>query len=806
MTIDAVKTRFRHQEESVYSRIGGFTLPEQSFVGTHTLYITNQGRIFAHDTGGLFGNERVEVYDAASLGVKTTFNKDVVSLVNESFQSRMSFSFSMPASEFIQLFSSTRKSIFKISTSPPVHCYVQDFLFLYKLREFRLEANTLKLDKWEIPFHRINQLSIDPNCMVHIGGSFRVENREVAEIKFFLPYIEHLKQIVEKYNNSPKIKDVIGDTGTLHPVALTGFINNAKQHNTSLTLVAEPHRIRLLDEGSLQVVEEFTVKDDAFFYSAESQQLLVVKQNRAFRVKLLDEITRTYVTKTYIKQDHAVVTNAGKLYGIWLGVNYEGESVDVLFSPTSLRLLLDKGMTLTDSISYSELEGIIDERKWFLLHRWEIGLLVFDSEEKRDKSTAGKRIPSKSMEETRVGFLANLQPFYFVHTEKELTLYQSPQLCLQRFLNADISDISVAGLSTDTGSPFVEIEIASDNRKHRISLAYDEVQGIIHKAYYYKKAALLPQTDPKQLFLSWGRVANDFALYHLFGQLITIEEGIKEISLKKQSVEIKNRNLVNFLYHSIQAQKKRMDQIAIYLPALFEQEDRKLLSTVGVSLDDRAYKQFQQQLIGITSQLKRTLYETESALLAVSFAIIPRVKMEQFINERTSKRYKAAAGVAVLGLFHPLALPVSIPAAGFMALNAYFAKGDMIKQEDIRHQNEMHRLDFYLLKALDSFDHLMKTLYPYFIAECNRAMYAFVQQVGASYKPVIEEPPIKQALFERLGQYYTFKQLPIDESVIVKKHDLIEKVHETVQLCGQNISLIKQEVDSHVSESTAFYK
>jgi hypothetical protein len=753
-----------------------------------------------HDTGGLFGNEQVEVYDAESFGIKTSFSKDTVSLVNQGSYGRMSFSFSMKVYEFIQLFSKTKKSIFKISTSPPVHCYVQSSLFVHKQYEIRMEAHAFKLDQWEIPFHRINQLSIDPNCMLHLGGSFHVDHNEVEELIIFMPYIEYLKQFVEQYNNSPKLTDLIGDKGSLYPVTVSGAIKHTKYHDTPLTLVAEPHRIRLLDEAKLEVVEEFVVQADAFHYSPEGRQLLVVKQNQAFRIKLLDENTRTYVTQTYIKPDHTVVLNAGKLYGLWQGVQYDGEAVDVVYSTSGMRLLLTQGMTLTDNIPYSQLEKIVDNRKCFFLHQWEIGLLVLNEEGKTGPHALDSRITGKSLEEARVGFLANMQPFYYTHTEKELALHQSPKDCLERFLNADISEIAVTGASSE--SPFVEIEIASKNRKDRVYVAYNGIEGLIHKAYYYKKAVLLPECNPKQLFLSWGRVANDFALYHLFGQLMTIEEGIREISLKKQSTESKHISLVNFLYYSIQAQKKRMDQIAIYLPALFEQEDRKLLSAVGVSLEDRAYRQFQQQLIGITSQLKRSLHEIESALSAVSFAIIPRVEMESFINKKANKRYKASGALMLGGLvFPPLFL-----AGAFMGINAYLSKGDMIMQEEIRKQNESHRLQFYSLKALDSFDHLMNTLYPYYIAECNRAMYAFVQQVGASYKPVLEESLVKQELFERLGQYYTFKQLPIDDTVIMKKHDLIEKVHEAVQLSGQHISLIKQEVDSHVPESTAFFK
>jgi len=127
-------------------------------------------------------------------------------------------------------------------------------------------------------------------------------------------------------------------------------------------------------------------------------------------------------------------------------------------------------------------------------------------------------------------------------------------------------------------------------------------------------------------------------------------------------------------------------------------------------------------------------------------------------------------------------------------------------QEEIRLKNEKHRMDFYLHKALDSFDHMMKTVYPYYIAECNRAMYEMMRQVASAYKPGIEEPSVKQALLERLAQYYTYKQMPIDDSVAVNRHELIEKVHGASQLNEVHISSIRQEVGLDVSQSVSLYR
>jgi transcription initiation factor IIE alpha subunit len=302
------------------------------------------------------------------------------------------------------------------------------------------------------------------------------------------------------------------------------------------------------------------------------------------------------------------------------------------------------------------------------------------------------------------------------------------------------------------------------------------------------------------LFLSWSRMSNDFTLYQLFGQLIAIQDGIRELTTYQSSKNTQSVELLNFLYYGIQAQKKRIDTVSIYLPAMLEQNDRKLLLSVGRTVEEKAYIQLRQQLMGIAAQMKRSLTEVESALSAISFAIIPSVGMDDFNSQRGIKRYATTAGLGVVGM---LIYPPLLIAGGFMALSTWLSQGDVKVQERIKQENEQYKLDFYLNKALDSYEHMMAVMYPYYVAECNRAMYTFYQQVANSFNPVITEPTTRRELFERMGQYYTFKQLPIDDSVTMKRQELIEKVHATLNIGSQNIALIQQETNYKVPQSNA---
>lgn len=801
VVIRAVQSKLRPQEECVYSRAGGFTLPDQSVVGTHTLYITNQGRILAHDTGGLFGNEQVEIYEGADLGVKVTLDKYSAELTNEAGYSRLTFSFTMRPSEFITLFSKTKKSMFRIPSAAPYRCYMRDAMGLYTFAELRLKPEAVLLGGSEIPFRRIKDLSIDPNCMAGFSGIFEIGGKEVQELHLFLPYISVLKQLVESHQHTPKVSELVGEKAALFPVRVSGTMNNVKYEDVSLTLAAEENRLRFVNETDMQVVGELSREMDAFYYAPESHQLFAVKGATPLRIKLLQEQAQAFIQKRYVQAGCSAWPDAGKLYGVWDGKRYEGAAVDLLASKDTLRFQIADSMRLTKEIPYGELESVTDDRKWFFLHkRQQIALLALNSGVKLSDSAVGKRVPRKQADEAKVGHLANLQPFYFDHTREEFAIYQSADSRLQTFAHTELNGISI--VEPGMPSPFAKVRLDTAHDKAELYIPYAEVQGVIQRSYLYKKSPLLPQLQGKQLFLSWGRMANDFTLYQLFGQLITLSEGIRELHTMKQSAEQRSTGLINLLYHGIQAQKKRMDLISIYLPALLEQEDRKLLEQAGIALSERPYKQFQQRMIGIASQLRRSLSEIENALSAVSFAIIPKVEMDKYIDAKANKRYVAAAGLGTAGLlFPPLLLP-----AGFMAIQAYFMKGDMKMQEEIRLKNEKHRMDFYLHKALDSFDHMMKTVYPYYIAECNRAMYEMMRQVASAYKPGIEEPPVKQALLERLAQYYTYKQMPIDDSVAVNRHELIEKVHGASQLNEVHISSIRQEVGLDVSQSVSLYR
>jgi hypothetical protein len=136
----------------------------------------------------------------------------------------------------------------------------------------------------------------------------------------------------------------------------------------------------------------------------------------------------------------------------------------------------------------------------------------------------------------------------------------------------------------------------------------------------------------------------------------------------------------------------------------------------------------------------------------------------------------------------------------FMGVGTYFLSQDMKKQEEMRIENENYRLDFYVTKALESFEHMMQTLIPYYVSEVNRGFVQCFQQLAISYKPVINLPAVKQELFKQISEYYTFKQLPIDNSVITKKKELIEKVQDTPLLANNYINLLKQEVHFNVPE------
>jgi hypothetical protein len=144
VVVQKVKDKFYSGESSIYERSGGFDYTNKSIVGTHSLYITNKGRVFVHDTGGIFGSEQVLEYDAMIFKIKVTFLDTQVKIENAK-SSNFSFDFTIEIDDFIKLFRDVPKDIFQLNDNKQYPCYVK-FDNQYRFEHMDIKINDKKIE------------------------------------------------------------------------------------------------------------------------------------------------------------------------------------------------------------------------------------------------------------------------------------------------------------------------------------------------------------------------------------------------------------------------------------------------------------------------------------------------------------------------------------------------------------------------------------------------------------------------------------------------------------------------------------
>jgi hypothetical protein len=301
----------------------------------------------------------------------------------------------------------------------------------------------------------------------------------------------------------------------------------------------------------------------------------------------------------------------------------------------------------------------------------------------------------------------------------------------------------------------------------------DFIPVLVSTTFKEKKYPLLHSAKLTDLYSSWGRQLNDFMLYHLFGQLIILNKGIKEIQEKDNlSAQKKNEQILNFMYYAIREQKHTLERVAITFPQTVLEEERSFLF-----LNREAdYEQFQAKLLAISNQVHRSLTEIESSLNPVSFAIIPRKSLEVHIEKKEKRSYWGAAILTGLGVVTGgIGL---VAAGGILALNSYFGKKEKQEVHQYREENDQYKIEFHISKALDSFDHLMMTMLPYYVSQTSKAYYSVAKANSKllAHQNGQEINKTKNAIFERLVNLHTAKQLPLEQGNLLNSEAVIKEL------------------------------
>ncbi|USK86180.1 hypothetical protein [Peribacillus asahii] len=799
MTIQKVKDRFYHTETAIYNKGDVFNAPNKSIVGTKNFYITNRGRVFAHDTGGIFGEEQTYEYTGK---INASINSYGVILTNYNYDS-FSFNVTLDFKEFLSLYKQIPKNKFHFEKNVITPCLVSNNFFVNNTITFdqiTIHEDKIIFDNNEVktlPFFRVETYKVE-NDILTIFGVFDCSYKNILRIEIFIPYEETLKEIVSKIEKSSKIFDFVGKTNSIYSTRLKGYINSKYENNKNVSVAFNENEIFFVDETEEFLLGKISIKNHQFFYSALDNQLLIRSLSENKPVHILSILRNDLVEaikKKLTKETDNFIPAFGKVNGVLFNHDYKNQCILLSINQNSLYLIMENGLEPFKPILLDETMFLFDDSKVLIIYKEEIALF-----ETKHTNRLKKHIPPKTLihnAEQQIGFTNNLEPFFLTQTPEKIEFKQSSEKTILSFENTNVTDISISKYGTEE-SVFSEVQIRLSNQKtFKVSIFNNYIKDLIYNTYQFSKIGNLPQVSPEQLFLSYSRQVNDYILYHYFGQLMALYEGLKDIIHTEKDNDVKNWKIVNYLYHTIQAQKKHFDTVSIYLPSMLEQHESRVLNQHGQNAVYQPYKNLQRGLLNITGQINRSLNEIESSISAVSFALIPRAEYDELTNKRAKRGFLTAGGMGLAGIFFP---PILI-GAGLVGLNTYFSKKDSEEQKRIREQNESYRLDFYVTKILDSFNHFIETLLPFYVSEVNQATFQTFQQIHSEYQPVLDSSEIKENLFNRIAQFYTFKQLPVDESVIIKKRELVELTDNTLNFANERLNHFKLEVDSIVPKS-----
>lgn len=507
---------------------------------------------------------------------------------------------------------------------------------------------------------------------------------------------------------------------------------------------------KILREIILFIHNEVTLKT---YLSLMQHNNLIFSKTPCSYISFTGEINGTY----YYKEDAMISVQNG----IILIINYNTIQPLAAFKADTMQYLFDKDKLVfmnTDLIILLELH----EKFSFELN-------------KNNLVKKGSTL--------NIGFTTNRDPFICKIENTVLILKQSANKILSVIKINEIANIEIKEVSKyDTIFSKISLKFSDKNIEFYINESY--VPLFIKTIYKNSKITQFRNSNVQRLFASWSRQVNDLLNYYYFGSLFLVKNELEKISEKvhEDMTEDEKVKTANILYYEIQNQKKQFELISVYFPKLLEKQEKELMTNVGNSVNNMSFKLLQKQLLSLSNQITRALNEIEISLAQIPYAIYPDINTRKVM---TSSRYtqsgiNALTGVvstAVTGIFDLQSIGESV----FVFLNAY-------KTNKALEEIERKKLDIYVNQALDSFNHLVNSMMPYYINEVNEFLYDTLKIASTNYLNVLNSQKVKENLFERICDLYTFKQLPISDNLIETKSNLIEEIHSATNISDLSLS------------------
>lgn len=803
MVVATIKKLLNTDEFVIIEKSGVFTFPNQSVVGVKSFYITNKGRVYAHDSGGLFGEEKYIKYENK---INVTLNRlgfELKSIKNMKNTS-LSFNFTLDIKTFLKIYqdSKVKIGIFEFVNSPLIMGLISTaFSGInfedYYIREFKIEEDGINIIQSffdPILFSRVRDYKINKE-FITLNGFFNLSEETVTSIRLFIPDQTARDEIIYSIDNTANLFSIV-------PNPLEVYKIDIEETSTEFSALFKPiivfseDTIYLIDDKENALITSFDISEHQYFYSEVTQQLLIKSQTSIEEISLWlnlhDPLSENLIEKLSLSGDSLLSVDC------YIPASSIAENKELLLTidNTYLYVFSKENFNLLKTIPFATSTMLIDKFKCFLMNEEEI-FLIESFEMERLLSYFPDSLLTSKMNHS-IGYSESNVPFYVEHSEVETKFLQTSQKVILSFKNNEVELLEVADASTEK-SNFCEIKVQiKGNKQYQFHIIKEEVANLTYRTYFHSKQPLLPKVSSEQLFLSYSRQANDFINYQFFAPLLILHSSLKEVLQSDSSSEIRNLTLVNHLYYSIQGIKKHLDKVSIYLPPMLEEEENQILKDHGHPMSTQQYKYLQKNLLNTSAQINRSLNEMENSLSAVSFALIDRISFDSLTEKQVIRGYTTAGLTAAIGV---IAFPPLLMVSLITGLNSYFNQKDAVERKRIQQQNENYRLDFHVEKIMASYDHFIEVLLPYYISEVNTAFFQAHQQTYKDYKQILDSDNTRIYLFEKIAQYYTYKQLPVAQSIALPKKNLIFEIDEVLSSADNMVKEFKWEVESVVPKS-----
>lgn len=701
-----VKNRMIENECIIYKISSAeIEIPNKSIVGDHIIFISNKGRVFAYDSGGIFG--QAACYNT-SYPIEVYYSSDIK--LSSNSEESISYDCNIKVEDFFKLLRKIDKKCFDF-----IEC-------LYKCAiNADYSCDTVKLE-------------ID-------SEKFKVKNFE--GIEDFNIYYKYIKSF--------------------------NYINSVLDIKGHFCFKDEDGEETIYEDISLIILNEDDL-DYLYKYFSEKSSIysIVPKGSEILYGSLTGYIKDVFYSKKYMA--FAKLGNTLSFVDL--------DSLKIIFN-----------------VNLDIMKYYYEKDKLFIFCDESTILIEFNEEGiKNFKLSSNSNIEDDKL---RFGYTMENHPVVFEIIDDGIIFKKSSKDII-KIKNNEIKDIYVKEFLEDSKFVNACIEL-KDGQNYNFNLLDKSISDLIRETYKNSKLKMCDNLNVKQLFTSWTRQVNDVLNFYYFGSLFCLKEDIDVIfsPLQKDGgkdylSDIELTRAANMLYYGIQEQKKQLEVIGVYLPKILERDEAMLMKKFGVNVDSIPFKTLQKQLLSIASQIQKSLNDIERALSQIPFAIYPDINSRRVT---TNSRYRQAGTMGAVGLAgFALTGMLSLPFIAGSAVNLWNTYKMDKELEDI----EKRKVQIYVYQAIDSFNHVMNFMVPYYIDEVNHALFYMFKQIAKNYADYNDSYEVKVKLIERISDMYTFKQLPISTESPEPKKKIIETIQSSINMDVAEINnrLIKGGVEN----------